>query len=149
MALNLTIMPGFFGSTTISRRWVFGRVCFRKSSAFWSVSGARRDKPVTLPPGFPRLWTNPAPTGSAETAMTIGIVLVTSLAAWLGGRVHRNNDIHILSDKLASEGAKTVELTVCITIDDANGLSFNPSKFTQTLAERIYLSRNRRVCLAG
>jgi hypothetical protein len=40
---------------------------------------------VALPPGCPRLLTNPAPTGSAETAITIGILLVACLAAWVGG----------------------------------------------------------------
>src|SRR5213082_3224673 len=121
MALNLSIMPGFFGSTIISTRLVFGRVCFRKSSAFWSVSGARRDRPVTLPPGCPRLRTNPAPTGSAETATNNRNCTSYFFGGLAGGRVHRNNDIHILSDKLARESAKTVELTLCIPIHDANG----------------------------
>ena len=40
---------------------------------------------MVLPPGRARLATNPAPTGSAETAITIGIVRVACLAAWVGG----------------------------------------------------------------
>ena len=39
--------------------------------------------PVTLPPGRARLATNPLPTGSGSCLMTMGIVLVASLAAWV------------------------------------------------------------------
>jgi hypothetical protein len=41
--------------------------------------------PVMFPPGRARLATKPVPTGSALTAMTIGIDVVASLAAWLTG----------------------------------------------------------------
>ena len=40
---------------------------------------------MVLPPGCARLSTSPAPTGSAETATTMGIVLVACLAAFVGG----------------------------------------------------------------
>ena len=45
------------------------------SSGFMTLS------PVMFPPGCARLATNPAPTGSALDAMTMGMVLVACLAA--------------------------------------------------------------------
>ena len=41
----------------------------------------KSDSPVMFPPGRARLATSPLPTGSLPLAMTIGIVLVVSLAA--------------------------------------------------------------------
>jgi hypothetical protein len=38
-------------------------------------------KPVMFPPGRGRLCTSPAPTGSATTAITIGMVVVACFAA--------------------------------------------------------------------
>lgn len=43
--------------------------------------GAEDDMPVTFPPGRARLATNPVPTGSPTTTVTIGMVLVTFFAA--------------------------------------------------------------------
>ena len=42
----------------------FGTACLNSSSRFPSNSGASVDSPVTLPPGFARLDTSPAATGS-------------------------------------------------------------------------------------
>src|SRR5262249_15111223 len=44
-------------------------------------SGAKVDSPVMFPPGRARLATNPLLTGSVSFAMTMGIVVVASLAA--------------------------------------------------------------------
>src|SRR5262249_39504050 len=44
-----------------------------------------RLSPVTLPPGRARLSTRPVLTGSPLTPMTMGIVLVVCLAAWIAG----------------------------------------------------------------
>ena len=38
------------------------------------------DTPVTLPPGCPMLWTNPALTGSPVAAMMTGMVVVNFFA---------------------------------------------------------------------
>src|SRR5215208_4427775 len=39
------------------------------------ISGSNVLNPVTLPPGFARLCTNPAPTGSTTTTKTMGVDL--------------------------------------------------------------------------
>src|SRR5262252_8898769 len=41
-------------------------------------------KPVTLPPGRARLWTKPAPTGSATFENTIGMVRVACSSGHIG-----------------------------------------------------------------
>ena len=58
-----------------------GTISFRSSSRFPLIAGERVDNPVTFPPGRARLVTNPWPTGSTAATMTMGIVLVASLAA--------------------------------------------------------------------
>ena len=51
------------------------------SSLLVFSSGAKLEFPVTLPPGRARLATRPAPTGSAELVITMGMVLVAPFAA--------------------------------------------------------------------
>jgi hypothetical protein len=41
--------------------------------------------PVMFPPGRARLATSPLPTGSATNVMTMGMMVVASLAAWAAG----------------------------------------------------------------
>jgi hypothetical protein len=57
-----------------------------------------------------------------------------------GRRVHRDDDIHIESDKLSSERPETIKLSLCVSILDADALSFDPPKVPQTLSESVYLS---------
>ena len=51
------------------------------SSLLVFSSGDKLESPVTLPPGRARLATRPAPTGSAELVITIGMVVVALFAA--------------------------------------------------------------------
>ena len=51
----------------------FGRISFRISKRFAVRSVTRRWTPVSLPPGFTKLSTNPVSTGSLPTQKTIGI----------------------------------------------------------------------------
>ena len=66
------------------------------------------------------------------------------ISCFFGGlgrrRVHRDDDIYIKSNKLGSERKETIKLTACVSILDADALSFDPSKVAETLAEGIYLS---------
>jgi hypothetical protein len=57
-----------------------------------------------------------------------------------GRRVHCDNDIHIESDKLGGEWTQTVHLTTCISILNADVLSFDPSEIVEPLSECIYLT---------
>ena len=52
---------------------------------FPESSGCRTDCPVMLPPGRARLATRPLPTGSSTPTITMGIVVVASLAASAAG----------------------------------------------------------------
>jgi hypothetical protein len=65
--------------------WVAGGELSRSLSCFAARSSAKFVSPVTLPPGWERLCTKPKPTGSAPSAITIGIVLVALRAARLAG----------------------------------------------------------------
>ena len=51
------------------------------SNCFGVVSSAEVAMPVMLPPGLAKLSTKPVPTGSVETAMTIGIVRLACCTA--------------------------------------------------------------------
>jgi hypothetical protein len=51
-------------------------------------SGATLLLPVTFPPGRARLATNPMPTGSETSTMTMGMVDVARRAAMTGGVAH-------------------------------------------------------------
>ena len=55
------------------------------SSLLVFSSGDKLEFPVTLPPGRARLATKPAPTGSPEFAITMGMVVVAFFAANAGG----------------------------------------------------------------
>ena len=66
---------------------------------------------------------------------------ISCLFSGLGRRrVHRDDDIHIESNKLGSERNETIKLTASVSVLDADALSFDPSKVSETLAEGIYLS---------
>jgi hypothetical protein len=64
-------------------REILGKTSLRSSNCFPTNSGIIKEVPVIFPPGCARLATNPAATGSAAPAMTIGIVSVACLAAWI------------------------------------------------------------------
>ena len=81
-----------------------GITSFRSSSLLPPKSGERIDIPVTLLPGFAKLFTRPASTGSPTPVNTIGIVLVACLTATVPGvALSKNNfnfHLHELSRKL-------------------------------------------------
>ncbi len=55
------------------------------SSRFPLSSEERNDNPVMFPPGRARLAMRPVPTGSSLSTITMGIVVVACLAAWIAG----------------------------------------------------------------
>ena len=73
--------PALAGCQRTATWETVGRTSLRNSSCFPMISGAWRDTPVMFPPGWARLATRPLATGSPTPTMTMGIVLVTSLAA--------------------------------------------------------------------
>jgi hypothetical protein len=54
----------------------------------------------------------------------------------LGGRrVHSDDDIHLETDEIGGERRETVELTLRISVLDADALSLDPSEVAETLPE--------------
>ena len=56
--------------------------CFSTARRFPAISPAAFDTPVTEPPGRFRFGTNPEPTGSPTSAITIGMFVLVSMAAF-------------------------------------------------------------------
>ena len=80
-SLKATAGPGPSASQRIPTRDSLGSSTFSNSTRFALKSRARWASPVIFPPGCAKLSTYPAATGSTELSITIGIVLVASLAA--------------------------------------------------------------------
>jgi len=97
--------------------------------------------------GCARLSTSPAPTGSAETAMTMGSCL-SPLGGLRRRRVHCDNDIHVEADKFDSKCKETLRLTLCVSVLDANVPSLDPSEVRKTLSKGVDLSRDGGVGFA-
>jgi len=62
-----------------------------------------------------------------------------------GRRVHRDDDIHIETDKFGSQPTETVSSTPGVSVFDAGTLSFDPSEVAQALSKCIYLTGDRGV----
>ena len=110
---------------------------------------ARTDQEaVALPPGCPRLLTNPAPTGSAENGDN-NWNLASCLFSGLGWRgVHRDDDIHIEADKLGSERTEALNLPFCVSVLDADALSFYPPEVPDLVGMPLFELRQRhRSCV--
>ena len=76
---------GSSGCVKTAIRRAAGRACFSIASRFPAIWPAAFDTPVTEPPGRFRLGTNPEPTGSPTSAITIGIFVLASMAACVPG----------------------------------------------------------------
>ncbi len=72
-------------STNTAAREISGNASFSSSSLFPLSCGEIWVNPVMFPPGFARLATNPAVTGSPTSVITRGIVLVACRAARVPG----------------------------------------------------------------
>src|SRR5262249_46086044 len=67
---------GHCGIANTTARITPGAICLSSSSHLPPMPYSNDVNPVALPPGRARLFTNPAPTGSAATGKTIGTVRV-------------------------------------------------------------------------
>jgi len=61
------------------------------------------DVPVTFPPGFGRLATNPYPTGSPTDHIRMGIVAVACRRTRVAGGTERDDDLRIGLQDLRGE----------------------------------------------
>lgn len=74
-------VKGSLGSCKTSTRRSWGTICLNSSSFLSGNSKKNAANHVRLPPGWDRLDTSPAATGSLACRKTIGISVVTALAA--------------------------------------------------------------------
>ena len=106
------------------------------SSHFPPKSAVSADNPVTLPPGFARLDTRPAPSRSPAIA-TIGIEWV----AWIGrqgaGGARGENDVWREAHQFARKGGKLLLLPRRPHELDDEIPPFHVSELTETLAQRL------------
>ena len=89
--------------------------------------------PVTLPPGRARLSTKPATTGSdPPPIITMGIVLVAFLAAWICSVPScYHDDINLETHQLGRKLREPIVLPLRISVLDGDVLSF----YVATLAQ--------------
>jgi hypothetical protein len=98
---------------------------------------------VTLPPGRARLAIKPAPTGSTDVAITMGMVVVVFFAAndvgppWVTIRSTFRRTRSAASSGSRSSFCSANRYSMVI-------LSFNPSKLAQLLPKRVQEDRDTR-----
>ena len=106
---NRATPEGVAASRRTATRVMPGAISLRSSSHFPLVPYSNEVKPVALPPGRARLATNPAPTGSATIANTIGMVRVT----WSNGPT-----AEAPGDTMTS-GARAANSVACLRTESA------------------------------
>ena len=96
-----------------------------------------------FPPGRARLATNPLPTGSLSNAMTIGIVVVASLAARVavGPPVTMTSTLR-RTNSAASSGRRS-SFPLCVSILNDNVFPLHIPELAQTLPECLDAGRGR------
>ena len=75
------LSPSSFGWRTIATLATSGAIALSKPSHLPPIPSSKLVNPVMLPPGLPKLWTKPLPTGSLSIGDTIGTVRVNSSSA--------------------------------------------------------------------
>ena len=115
----------------------FGIASLSISSLLVFSSSAKPEFPVTLPPGRARLATKPAPTGSVELVITIGMVLVVFFAANGVGPPEATIRSTFRLTNSALKLRQALKLLFGKSILDDNILSLNPAELAQLLAERL------------
>src|SRR5438045_8217885 len=95
-------MPGLEESHRIAKRDSFGASVCSMSRRLALRSEAISELPVAFPPGRARLATRPTPTGSAmapnDRDRARGL-----LGGKAGGRSHRHDNVHMLTDQVCRE----------------------------------------------
>jgi hypothetical protein len=124
--LNLTHLQHADGPPVamIANRWRLGTTSRKGSSRLPAVSVDWIDRPVTLPPGRPRLATKPVPTGSPAAAKTIGITDVACFTAMtdavaavtITSTFSRTNSTAISAKRLDCDGATLVPTVLAHTL---------------------------------
>ena len=114
------------------------------SSLLVFSSVPKLEKPVTLPPGRARLATKPAPTGSAEFVITMGMVVVALFAANAGGVAETTIRSTLRRTRSAASSGSALRLLLGKPVLDGDILSLDPSKLAQLLPKRLQEDRATR-----
>src|SRR5713101_7616576 len=112
VAFQAIVVNGLAGLSNATTRDNFGTASLKSSSRFPSNSGASVDSPVTFPPGFARLDTRPAATGSPASAVTMGIDWVACLGRKGARGAGGEDDVWLETDKLSCEDRITFLLSL-------------------------------------
>ena len=96
-------------------------------------SGAKLEKPVTLPPGRARLATRPSATASPTATITMGIVVVAFFAAVAGPVPKTTIRSTLRRTKSAASSGPRPSFPSRKPILDGEILSLNPSKLAQLM----------------
>ena len=89
---------------------------------------------MKFPPGCPRLWTYPEPTGSPAAAMTMGMVEVACCSA--GQRGARNDHVHLQPDQLGGQAGEARGIARAPARLGREMLAVHVTELTQAAQER-------------
>src|SRR5262249_1312738 len=127
---------GLSGLTSTAKRAAPGSSSCKRPSCLAASSRFMEMMPVTLPPGWLKLATRPAWTGSPPIWKTIGIAAVAALAAcrWCAGR--RGDDGNSALNQFGCQLRQPIEVILGPAAFDRDGADLNEPDFAQTLSER-------------
>src|SRR5262245_43623737 len=125
-----SILP-VLGLTSTASRVAAGTSSRRSSSRFATNSALRKLIPVRLPPGRARLATKPTLTGSSLMAKTIGIVVVTALAAKTAAGPPRAAYCDLPANQVGRQFRQPIDLMFGPAIDDRHVLAFGIARALQ------------------
>ena len=120
----------------IANLWTLGTAWRRNSIFLLARSADWTDNPVTFPPGRARLATNPVPSGSADNANTIGMVVVTCLALSAPAEI-RKNDVDLKPDELGRDVGIAFGMALSPAIFDSDCFALDPTEFMKPLDECV------------
>ena len=100
-----------------------------------SISLPSDAMPVRLPPGRPKLATNPLSTGSVPATNTTGMEAVALLGRRGRTGADRDNDVDLRSDEISRKGGKAFALALGVPLFRGHVLALDPAEGAQSLAK--------------
>ena len=94
-----------------------------------------------FPPGRARLATNPLPTGSVSCVITMGIVVVASLAARVAVGPARDDNVYFETHEFGRKRGEAIEFSLCRSPLNDNVFPLHVPKLAQTLPECLDAGR--------
>src|SRR5262249_3091480 len=125
------VESGVFDSTSTAKR-APGMSSRNSPSSFGPRSEFNAVRPVTLPPAWLRLLTEPVCPGSWAVVKTIGIVVVAALAAArCRGAEGRDDDGHTTVNQIGHQCRHSVEMPLRPTVFDRHVAALDMAGFAQ------------------